>query len=247
MLAEKRYEIILEMLERTGTVTLPEVKEATGASEATIRRDITALHNASKLVKVFGGAISVENNFRTSEATVAQKNELNPGEKQRIGRYAASLIGHDEFVYVDAGTTTAYMLEYVDTERVTYVTNAVDHAKKLAGRGASVIMLGGAIKNSTEAVVGASAVRALRGFNFTKGFFGTNGISRSAGLTTPAIDEAMVKETAIGQCKKVYVLADNSKFNNIFPVTFGQIEDVEILTDKIVSGYDQYDNIVVCE
>lgn len=247
MLAEKRYEIILDLLGRTGTVTLNEIKDATGASEATIRRDITALHNASKLVKVFGGAISIENNFNTKEATVAQKSELNPDEKQKIGRYAASLIGHDEFVYLDAGTTTAYMLDYLDTAGVTYVTNAVDHAKRLAERGASVYLLGGALKTSTEAVVGASTVKALKGFNFTKGFFGANGISRGAGLTTPAVDEAMVKETAIGQCRKAYVLADSSKFNNIFPVTFGQIEDVEIITDKIVNGYDRYSNIVVCE
>ena len=93
MLAEQRYKIILELLEKNKSVTVTEIREALHASESTVRRDITALHNASKLIKVFGGAVSIdENSFSANEPTVAQKVDLNKDEKRKIGKYAAALI-----------------------------------------------------------------------------------------------------------------------------------------------------------
>lgn len=240
MLAEQRYKIILDLLEKNKSVTVTEIREALHASESTVRRDITALHNASKLIKVFGGAVSIEHNFSADEPTVAQKADLNREEKQLIGRYAASLIGRDEFVYIDAGTSTGSMLEYIDVAGVSFVTNAVAHAQYLAARGAKVYLLGGELKSSTEAIVGNTAVRALQGYHFTKGFFGTNGISRQEGFTTPDADEAVIKETAMGQCRKAYVLADSSKFNNVSSVTFANIGDATILTDRIPAGYEKF-------
>lgn len=245
MLAEQRYKIILDLLEKNKSVTVTEIREALHASESTVRRDITALHNASKLIKVFGGAVSIENNFSADEPTVAQKADLNREEKQQIAKYAASLIGRDEFVYIDAGTSTGSMLEYIDITGVSFVTNAVAHAQYLAARGAKVYLLGGELKSSTEAIVGNTAVRALQGYHFTKGFFGTNGISRQEGFTTPDADEAIIKETAMGQCQKAYVLADSSKFNNISSITFANIEDATILTDQLPVGYEDYGQEIV--
>ena len=58
MLTEQRYEIILKLLEEKNSITVAEVKDLLNTSESTVRRDITALHNAGKLVKVFGGAVA---------------------------------------------------------------------------------------------------------------------------------------------------------------------------------------------
>lgn len=245
MLAEQRYKIILDMLEKNKSVTVTEIREVLHASESTVRRDITALHNASKLIKVFGGAVAIENSVTANEPTVAQKIELNRDEKKKIGKYAASLIGSDEFVYIDAGTSTASMLEFMNIEGVSFVTNAVAHAQKLAAMGARVYLLGGELKGSTEAIVGNSAVRTLYGYHFTKGFFGTNGISRQEGFTTPDADEAIIKETAMSQCRKAYVLADSTKFNQVSSVTFGELSAAMIITDEMPAGYEKLGNMIV--
>ena len=82
-----------------------------------MRRDITALDKAGKLTKVFGGAVALNHKVTAYEPTVAQKSELNKEEKKKIARYAASLIAADDFVYLDAGTTTGLMLEYLEGDR----------------------------------------------------------------------------------------------------------------------------------
>ena len=67
MLTEQRYEVILKLLEEKNSITVSEVKDLLNTSESTVRRDITALHNAGKLVKVFGGAVACDRTVITHE------------------------------------------------------------------------------------------------------------------------------------------------------------------------------------
>lgn len=245
MLTEQRYELILKLLEEKKSVTMAEIKDLLQTSESTVRRDITALNNAGKLVKVFGGAVAVDKAFTSHEPTVAQKVEVNKAEKQLVARYAASLIEPEDFVYLDAGTTTGYMLDYITEQSATFVTNAVVHAQTLAAQGMRVLLVGGELKGSTEAVVGNQAMQTLQSYHFTKGFFGTNGITKSEGFTTPDANEALIKKTAMFQCKKCYILSDYSKFGNVSSVTFASFPASTILTDRLVEGYGECDNILV--
>ena len=239
MLTEQRYEVILKLLEEKNSITVAEVKDLLNTSESTVRRDITALHNAGKLVKVFGGAVACDRTVITHEPTVEQKAEVNVEAKQLVAAKAAALIQPEDFIYLDAGTTTASMLSYLTEKSATFVTNAVAHAKTLAAAGFRVYLIGGELKGSTEAVVGNQALMNLQSYHFTKGFFGTNGLTRKSGCTTPDANEAAVKAAAMEQCRECYVLCDSSKFDNISSVTFADFYRSTIITDRIPSGYDE--------
>lgn len=246
MLTEKRHEIILQMLKEKNSISVTEIKEMTGGSDSTIRRDLTTLDKAGKLSKVFGGAVSIENAYTVTELSVAQKQEVKQAEKRQIARYAAQLIKKDDFVYLDAGTTTGYMIEYLTEKNVTFVTNAVDHAKRLAIEGFKVLLIGGELKGTTEAIVGSQAVLSLQKYHFTKGFFGTNGISRRYGYTTPDSNESLIKQTALEHCHKKYVLADAAKFGEITAISFAKLEDAQIITEtKPPKNYRNCCNIIV--
>lgn len=245
MLTEKRHEIILQLLRKKGSITVNEIKDELGISESTIRRDLNTLDEEGRLVKVFGGAVSVNYGFSGKEPTVSQKKEINLETKKSIARYAAALIEPDDFVYIDAGTTTGCMIDYIKEKRATYVTNAVTHARSLAIAGFRVILIGGELKGSTEAVVGSSAVEALKEYNFNKGFFGANGISIKSGITTPDISEAAVKRMAAAHCSCKYVLADSDKFDNISSVTFARLDEVKFITDsRVPEAYKEYEVII---
>lgn len=247
MLTEQRYELILNLLEKKKSITVTEIKNLIQTSESTVRRDITALHQAGRLVKVFGGAIAADHTLITEEPTVAQKVEVNRNEKQSIASFAASLICAQDFVYLDAGTSTGGMLEYLTKSGATFVTNAVAHAQTLAAAGLRVFLVGGELKASTEAVVGNQAIVTLQSYHFTKGFFGTNGLSRKSGFTTPDANEALIKRTAMEQCQKRYVLADSSKYGKVSAVTFAEFSEAEILTECQVDGYSDCENITVVQ
>ena len=87
---------------------------------------------------------------------------LNIEEKRLIGEYAASLIEANDFVYIDSGTTTSIMIDFLKEKNAVYVTNGLMVAKKLISKGFKTFILGGEIKESTEAIVGVEAIKALK-------------------------------------------------------------------------------------
>ena len=85
-------------------------------------------------------------------------------------------------------------------------------------------------------------------YNFTKGFFGTNGISIEKGFTTPDVKEAMIKRKAMENCKQCYILGDDSKFSKLSCVTFAPFESGTIITSALEQDtYRKYKNIVEVE
>ena len=230
MLTEERFSKILSILEDMGGVTVQQLMTELDASESTIRRDLTALDARGQLIKVHGGAIIKNTVFSTMDDEVVHRKERNKEEKEAIAIYAAGLIALGDFVYIDAGTTTERMIDYISNKQAIYVTNAITHAKKLAEKGCTVYILGGEFKAITEAIVGEEAVATLEKYNFTKGFWGTNGVSLQRGFSTPELKEAMVKRKSMENCKERFVLADQSKFNQISSVTFGEFESASVIT-----------------
>lgn len=197
------------------------------------------------LVKVFGGAVKNESKIQVKDEKVAHRIEQNWEEKQKIAQYAASLIEADDFVYLDAGTTTGAMIPFIEEMHATFVTNAVSHALMLAEKGVHVILIGGEMKAATEAIVGNEAYQSIQKYNFTKEFYGTNGVDQNAGFTTPEVNEALVKECAIKQTQAPYILCDSGKFNQICPVRFAKFNEVIVITEHVPEEYKKVQNLIL--
>ena len=234
MLSEQRKNEILNAVNDKGSISVTELRDSLGASESTIRRDITELDREGKLIKVFGGAMSVTEKESFDELSMQQKSTINLDEKRAIGETAAALIQPGDYVYIDSGTSTAFLCDAISEKNAVYVTNAVAHAKSLVLRGFKVFLIGGELKETTEAIIGETAILSLQKYHFSIGFFGTNGISLKRGFTTPDIREATMKKVAM-QCtdkQRRYILADHEKFGVISTVKFGDISDANVITDS---------------
>ena len=127
MLAEERFSLILDLLARQRTATVQELCEALNASESTIRRDLNELDKQGKLNKVHGGATLPDSPFRTDEPTMAAKEELAVSQKQSIAQAAAELILPEDFIYLDAGSSTLALARALSGPALnaSYVTNGV--------------------------------------------------------------------------------------------------------------------------
>ncbi len=230
MIAEERLARIVEMVERRGTASVSELASALSISESTIRRDLDKLDQAHRLVKVHGGATAREAAHLTRDLTLLERHGLHDEEKRAIAEYAAGLIGPDDFVYVDAGTSTEALVARITETRALYVTDSVSHAMALAARGCRVTVLGGELKSATEALVGPDAIASLERYHFTLGFWGSNGITEDAGYTTPDRSEAQVKQASMERAERRYVLSDASKFGRTSRVSFAPFASAQILT-----------------
>lgn len=245
MLTKQRHEEMVNIIRERGSVTTNEMAKILGISESTARRDINFLADTGKVIKVFGGAMFDPQDVDTQEDSFEQRMDINATEKGKAAEKALELITPDDFIYIDAGTTTKYIADNFNMNGVRIVTNGIEHARILASKGNEVVLVGGNVKMSTDAIVGTLAVNTLDKYHFTKGFFGTNGISPKAGYTTPDINEALVKKAAMQKCSKSFIVCDSSKFNTISAVTFASFREATIVTNLCPAEFSKYKNIIV--
>ena len=247
MLTEERFAKIVKIVNQEGTVTVLELAQAIGISESTIRRDLNQLDKLGRIRKVHGGATAAVLMFDGHERNMQEKYSRNIEEKRAIAAYAATLVHPNDFVFLDAGSTTEQMAEYLEENTAFYVTNGITLAQKLAARGFKTMLLAGRVKASTDAVIGMEAVSSLARYHFTRGFFGTNGITVAEGFTTPDLEEAANKRAAMEHCRQCYVLADNSKFDTLSNVSFGELGKAKIITTRgnvRLKNYKQHTEVI---
>ena len=246
MLQEERFNRILEELSLRGAVKSINLAEMLDVSESTVRRDINELERSGKLRKVFGGAVPVKDAIKGGGVnSFVTDHEGHVEEKEAIARYAAGLIEDGDLVFIDAGSTTEKLVEHIDNSKASYMTNGLIHAQKLARKGLDVSVVSGRVKGGRLSVIGSRAVKSMASYNFTKCFMGTNGINEEKGFTTPDLDEAMVKEEAVRLSRKIYVLADSSKFGRISSATFAGLAGACIITDKLADeAYRGYAEVI---
>ena len=233
MLAEQRTEVILSELAERRAVSVTDLCQATGASEATIRRDLNALARQRRLNKVHGGAVLIEEEYHVMEPDMEIKRQLYTEEKDRIARYAVGLIEDDDVVYMDAGTSVLQMAMHLHTSKALFVTNNIECAFRLMEKGLRTYVLGGALKPGTMSVEGAETMDSLRRYNFTKAFIGVTGLSIGQGYTTPSPESAAVKYLAASRAQKVFVLADSSKFGKVAAAVALPLEMACLITDHL--------------
>ncbi|MFZ7751479.1 DeoR/GlpR family DNA-binding transcription regulator [Bacillus velezensis] len=240
MLTPERYQLIIDQIEKRDVVKIQELISMTNASESTIRRDLSTLEERGFLKRVHGGASKLSNSRQ--EPDMLEKSSKNLQDKLKIAEEAASLLEEGDCIYLDAGTTTLHMIDFIDhTKDIVVVTNGVMHIDALIRKGIPFYLLGGYVKHRTGAMIGGASLMAVSQYRFDKSFLGVNGVHIEAGFTTPDPDEALLKTKAVRQAKNAYVLADPSKFGEISFAAFAALGDAAIITTEAEElAFDDY-------
>lgn len=72
MLTEERFSIIIDTVNREKSVGINRLCELLGASVSTVRRDLNTLDEMGKIVKVHGGAVTVNGDLPQLESNRAK-------------------------------------------------------------------------------------------------------------------------------------------------------------------------------
>ncbi|MFE3460024.1 DeoR/GlpR family DNA-binding transcription regulator [Nocardiopsis aegyptia] len=232
MYAEERQQVILERARREGRVDVTGLSSEFDVTYETIRRDLTALERHGVLRRVHGGAIPVER--LGFEPTLNVRDSVLTDEKERIAKAALAELPEEGAVLLDAGSTTGRLAEQLPTDReLTVVTNSLSIALTLTTRtNINLMLLGGRLRNRTQATVDAWALRSLSESFVDVAFMAANGVSVERGLTTPDAAEAEVKRAMIASSRRALLLADHTKVGNDHFARFAGVEELDtIITD----------------
>ncbi|WP_446898513.1 DeoR/GlpR family DNA-binding transcription regulator [Clostridium sp. LBM24168] len=238
LLTEQRHRIILNELKKSGIVKVNDLVNILNTSESTIRRDLTYLEKINAVRRIRGGAAVPRG--RLIEPSYGEKEVQNTVQKRKIAEFAASCVNNGDCIYLDAGTSTFEMIQYLRGKEIIIVTNGLKHINSIIENDMNGYILGGSIKSRTMAVVGSDALNNIQKFRFDRCFIGINGIHLEYGFTTPDSEEAVLKMSAMKHSRRSYVLADESKFGEVSFVKVADLGDADIITDCRMENYKKY-------
>ncbi len=233
MLAEQRYQKILNLMQEDGSVRVSELKKLMDVSAETIRRDLENMEQQGLIRRTRGGAfLNEKEEYRPFDIRGAQERES----KQEIAEFAASFIEEGQAIALDSGTTSYELARVIKHkfQNLTVVTNSVAIVNELAGaRGITIIATGGVYRAEEMAFVSEMAGLIFEKLNIHTFFLTTCGISVDRGITYQRMDEIIVQEKMMEASDQTYVITDSSKLGVNSLVKMCDIDRVSrIITDS---------------
>src|SRR6266478_2842139 len=231
MQAQARQNRLESYLQKVEFASLEELAKHVHASPSTVRRDLTLLEAGGNVQRTHGGARLV--NPRSDEFAFSARDTHQLAEKEAIGRACAELIGPNQSVIIDAGTTTYHVARHLENKRPQIVTNSLPVANHFASANLlEVLVSGGVIYPRLGVLVGPLAVETFSKLHadvaiMSAGGITLEGISNSHGLL---ID---IQRAMIHAAQKVIFCFDHTKLGrqSVSPLCGLDCVDV-IVTDS---------------
>ena len=235
---EQREKQILQAVLRQGKSSVDELASLTGASAASVRRDLIRLEERGLVNRTHGGARvagqTVYQPFRF-DSTFHEREHRFPEEKRRIAMAAAELVGERETIAFTAGTTTTQVARCIRHKAgIHVVTNAVNIGMELSVQpGLDVTLTGGNLRwAGAFSLTGPMTLEGLSGFFMDKAFIGACGVDLVKGVTTIEAEEAAIFRAVVRQSKEVILMADSSKIGMVSPALICTLDRISrIVTD----------------
>jgi DeoR family transcriptional regulator, ulaG and ulaABCDEF operon transcriptional repressor len=233
----ERHKLILSAIQERPVVTIGELVDMTDTSEATIRRDISALHLQGRLRRVRGGAEALHppefvgiagRPFKVSEP-------VNIDKKRAIAEAAAALCSDGDSIILNAGTTTFQMVHFLRERRLQVMTNSFPIAEHLIKHSRTTIMLsGGVIYREQGAILSPLEDGMTKSFFAHRMFMGAQGVGPLGVMERDPL-MAHGERKLINQAEELVVLVDSSKFAQRSSLIVCSLERVHtIVTDDSI-------------
>ncbi|WP_265500022.1 DeoR/GlpR family DNA-binding transcription regulator [Paracoccus beibuensis] len=214
MLEAERHRIILSAVQERPVVTVADLCALTGASEATVRRDIAQLHVSKKLRRVRGGAeaISPPQFVGINARPFAINQTINIAQKRSIAQAAVDLCDDGDAIIINGGTTTFQMVHPLTTKRLQVFTNSFPIAEHLLKQSRNTVLLpAGAIYREQNIILSPFDDDGSNHFYARRMFMGCRGLG-PLGLMEGDPLLVQAEQKLIDQADELVVLADSSKF-----------------------------------
>ncbi|MGL5439722.1 MAG: DeoR/GlpR family DNA-binding transcription regulator [Filifactoraceae bacterium] len=240
MLADERYNIILEMASEDGIIKTAQIKDRLEVSLETVRRDLNYLEKQGKLYKIFGGAKLVSSsNLQLSYDSFSKRTRNKTEEKIRIAKKATEFIVEGQSLALDSGTTSLELAYEIKRKfkKLTVVTNSLNVLNALTdAEGFTIILTGGIYKFDECAFVSDISTAIFENLNIKTFFLTTCGVSVEKGVTYQRVDEILVQRKMMESSEQTILIADSSKIGENSLVQMCGLEEINmIITDDNIS------------
>lgn len=230
---EDRISRMEEYIREKKSVSLDALCSVFGISKNTVRRDINEIVARTNIKKTYGG-VSLQ--YNKIPPPFAERFTMDQDIKSRIGQRAASFVNSGDIIYVDSGTTTCHIIDYLqDKSDITVLTHSLDVINRaIPHHNIEIISLSGTLNRKTLSFTGQSTIDVLENCNISKAFMAANGITIANGATQSTSIEFAIKKTVVSRSDMIYLMVESRKFGAVSLLTYCKIEDIDaIITEKL--------------
>lgn len=229
----QRRSELLKFVREMGTASVADIANSLAVSESTVRRDLSVLAQEGAISRAYGGASTLERT--TFEPLFKDRLRHQREQKQRIGRYAASLLEPGQSVVFDSSSTVLSAAEALEQRPVpiTAVTNDVAVASALADiPEVKIVVPGGEMRAGSFTLLGSYTQDFLTKLHVDIAFLGIHAIAGGL-LTDTSLAVSEAKRAMITAAHRTILLADHSKFG---PAAFFDVAHLNAVDDLITDG-----------
>ena len=227
---EGRRNAIVKFIDSQGNVSFSQLKAAfPNYSEMTLRTDLKVLDQENRIVRVHGGAKSVEQVIGTDDL-LGRRMARNMSAKEQIAEKAVHLLHPNMTFYLDSGSTTTALARVIPDDSYLICTNGLSCAAELAKlTKPTVTVPGGTLNRYSMSVCGIQAIQEMGMVNFDMMFLGVTCYSPDVGFTCGVEMEAKLKQAVLRKSEQVVVLMDSTKVGRKSTFTICDLPDVDII------------------
>lgn len=237
---EQRRNAIVEFINKNGNITFAQLeKKFPNVSQMTLRTDLKSLDEMRKIVRVHGGAKSVEVVLGTDDY-IWQRAVRNVEEKEIIAKKAIKFIRPNITVFLDSGSSTTALAKIWPDQPDFIFTSSMACAMELSKlKQPTVFVVGGELNKYSMSVCGLQAIESVKKVNFDLAVLGVTNYSSDAGFSCSVLMESYLKQIVIRQAAEKIVLMDSSKTEkkSIFQICWLKEVDMVISDQNISSEF----------
>lgn len=233
MMREDRLRKTEEYIREKKTVSLDDLCLKFNVSKNTVRRDIAEITKRSDIRKTYGGVSAPLNRIPPS---FIERSTVDLDKKKLIGKYAAELVEDNDIIYVDSGTTTCQIIDYISEKKgLTVITHSLDVINRAAQYpNINLISLSGNLNRKTLSFTGQSTIEVIKDFNIGKAFMASNGMTIQNGATQSTSIEFAIKKAVVARSNKVYLMIESRKFGETTLLTYCLPDRIDkIITERL--------------
>lgn len=222
-IVERRREELRGLIRRDGFLPVTEICRRLGVSEATARRDLTAIASDGRITRTYGGALA---DYNSSFAPPTERATHARSAKARIAARAVAIVPPSGIVFLDAGTTVHALARRLLQRRhglagLTIVTNSLAVATMLGGApGLELHVLGGTFLHRQAILLGPDAIAALADWRFAAAFLGGEAFDRR-GISNSHPEIAAFQQAVLRHSRRACFCLDSSKLGRATPHLVG--------------------------
>jgi len=239
MIPEQRHDVLLDAVRREGVISIRALSDLLGVSHMTVRRDISALEAAGKVVAVKGGVrIASRGPAANIPLDLERRARLELPRKTAIARLAAEQVMDGSLIYLDAGTTCQAMVPFLAKRTgLSVVTNDFQAVIALfTFPHITTIHTGGVVDAAAGCSEGEFAARLVADLNIDTYFASTAGWSISRGVSSPNIAKAQLKRAVLAASSSAVLVADSTKYGAAAAIKALPLDSLDaIVTDDELS------------